>query len=210
MAQVAATLVGSLPDRSRTEGPTARSTSPTPGTGTSSGGSAAETGKPSAGCSGGTPRAPSRSRGGRPPAVPGRGDRPGGVLGGVEEPGATTTGAARSARGSWAWCTTAPSTPSGERSRNAAARDAQSNEPVVAPRPAEQVVEELGLPRSGGRSVPRSTSFPTNGAPRVIELMYYEAVAVDDLRRLGLPLGTVVADAARLVRRLRTMARLER
>ena len=49
-------------------------------------------------------------------------------------------------------------------SRSGAASRSPSSDPVVQPDPAEDVVDEIGLPEERGRFEPRSTSSPPNNA----------------------------------------------
>jgi RNA polymerase sigma factor (sigma-70 family) len=98
-----------------------------------------------------------------------------------------------------------------EESQRRRSEEAQSNEPVVAPDLAEQVVEELGLPEER-RAVRAALDELPDEQRQVIELMYYDGLSQSTIsERLGLPLGTVKSRTLLGMRRLRTrMARLER
>ena len=98
-----------------------------------------------------------------------------------------------------------------EESQRRRAEEAQANEPVVTPDPAEQVVEDLGLPEER-RAVRAALEQLSDKQRQVIELMYYEGLSQSTIsERLGLPLGTVKSRTLLGMRRLRTqLARLER
>jgi RNA polymerase sigma-70 factor (ECF subfamily) len=98
-----------------------------------------------------------------------------------------------------------------EESQRRRAEEAQGSEPVITPDPAEQVVEELGLPEER-RAVRAALDELPDEQRQVIELMYYEGLSQSTIsERLGLPLGTVKSRTLLGMRRLRTrIARLER
>ena len=98
-----------------------------------------------------------------------------------------------------------------EESQRRRTEEARSNEPAVAPDPAEQVVEDLGLPEER-----KAVRAALDGLPdeqrQVIELMYYDGLSQSTIsERLGLPLGTVKSRTLLGMRRLRSrIAGLER
>jgi RNA polymerase sigma factor (sigma-70 family) len=98
-----------------------------------------------------------------------------------------------------------------EESQRRRAEEAQTNEPVAAPDPAEQVVEEVGLPEER-KAVRAALDVLPDEQRRVIELMYYDGLSQSTIsERLGLPLGTVKSRTLLGMRRLRAqMAGLER
>ena len=98
-----------------------------------------------------------------------------------------------------------------EESQRRRTEESQLSDPVVQPDPADDVVDQIGLPEER-RAVRAALEGLPDEQRQVIELMYYEGLSQSTIsERLGLPLGTVKSRTLLAMRRLRTrMARLER
>jgi RNA polymerase sigma-70 factor (ECF subfamily) len=94
-----------------------------------------------------------------------------------------------------------------EESQRRRAEESQLSDPMVQPDPAQDVVDELGLPEE--RKAVRGALDELPAEQRqVIELMYFEGLSQSKIAEtLGLPLGTVKSRALLGMRRLRTSMR---
>jgi RNA polymerase sigma factor (sigma-70 family) len=90
-----------------------------------------------------------------------------------------------------------------EESQRRRVEESQLSDPVVQPDPAEDVVDEIGLPEER-----RAVRAALDGLPaeqrQVIELMYFDGLSQSKISdQLGLPLGTVKSRTLLGMRRLR-------
>jgi RNA polymerase sigma-70 factor (ECF subfamily) len=91
-----------------------------------------------------------------------------------------------------------------EESQRRRTEESQLSDPVIQPDPAEDVVDEIGLPEER-----RAVRAALDGLPdeqrQVIELMYFDGLSQSKISdKLGLPLGTVKSRTLLGMKRLRT------
>ena len=91
-----------------------------------------------------------------------------------------------------------------EESQRRRSEESQLSDPVIEPDPAEDIVDELGLPEER-----RAVRAALEGLPeeqrQVIELMYFDGLSQSKISdKLGLPLGTVKSWTLLGMKRLRT------
>jgi RNA polymerase sigma-70 factor (ECF subfamily) len=90
-----------------------------------------------------------------------------------------------------------------EESQRRRVEESQLSDPVVQPDPAEDVVDEIGLPEER-RAVRAALDELPAEQRQVIELMYFDGLSQSKISdRLGLPLGTVKSRTLLGMRRLR-------
>lgn len=94
-----------------------------------------------------------------------------------------------------------------EESQRRRAEESQLSDPVIQPDPAQDVVDQLGLPEER-RAVRDALDDLPAEQRQVIELMYFEGLSQSKIAdQLGLPLGTVKSRTLLGMRRLRTSMR---
>jgi RNA polymerase sigma-70 factor (ECF subfamily) len=91
-----------------------------------------------------------------------------------------------------------------EESQRRRTEESQLSDPVIQPDPAEEIVDEIGLPEER-----RAVRAALDGLPaeqrQVIELMYFDGLSQSKISdKLGLPLGTVKSRTLLGMKRLRT------
>ncbi len=98
-----------------------------------------------------------------------------------------------------------------EESQRRRAEESQLGEPTIAADPAEQVVDDIGLPEER-RAVRGALEVLPAEQRQVIELMYFDGLSQSKIaEKLSLPLGTVKSRTLLGMRRLRTaLAGMER
>ncbi len=91
-----------------------------------------------------------------------------------------------------------------EASQRRRVEESQRSDPVVQPDPAQDVVDELGLPQEREAVRAALATLPAEQR-QVIELMYFDGLSQSTISdRLDLPLGTVKSRTLLGMRRLRT------
>ena len=91
-----------------------------------------------------------------------------------------------------------------EESQRRRVEESQLSDPVVQPDPAEDVVDEIGLPEER-RAVRAALDELPAEQRQVIELMYFDGLSQSTISdQLGLPLGTVKSRTLLGMRRLRS------
>jgi RNA polymerase sigma-70 factor (ECF subfamily) len=91
-----------------------------------------------------------------------------------------------------------------EESQRRRVEESQLSDPVVQPDPAEDVVDEIGLPEER-RAVRAALDELPAEQRQVIELMYFDGLSQSKISdQLGLPLGTVKSRTLLGMRRLRS------
>src|SRR4029453_17301746 len=91
-----------------------------------------------------------------------------------------------------------------EESQRRRTEESQLSDPVIQPDPAEDVVDEIGLPEER-RAVRAALGGLPNEQRQVIELMYFDGLSQSKIsEKLGLPLGTVKSRTLLGMKRLPT------